>query len=132
MGEEGVDLERSEASFQMVATTDRTVTEALDRIEKDLGLTEQEVASALGVSTQVIERWRHRQATPDRETAQRLDQLVALYHHLRETLAPEAVPGWLRWTPEYLGGITPADAIVRGQTDRVEALLTVIDHGIFT
>jgi transcriptional regulator with XRE-family HTH domain len=116
----------------MVATTKRTVTEALDRLETDLGLTEQELASALGVTRGAIERWRRGGSTPNHETRQRLDQLIALYHHLRETLAPEAVPGWLRWTPEYLGGITPADAIARGQGDRVEALLTVIDYGIFT
>jgi transcriptional regulator with XRE-family HTH domain len=116
----------------MVATTSRTVTEELDRLETDLGLTEQEVAAALGVTMGAIERWRGGESSPNRETRQRLDQLGALYHHLQETLAPEAVPGWLRWTPEYLGGMTPAEAIARGQGDRVEALLTVIDYGIFT
>jgi transcriptional regulator with XRE-family HTH domain len=116
----------------MVATSNLSLTDALDRLAADLGLSEAELASALGVAAETVARWRRGDESPDQEARQRLDRLVALYYHLRETLAPEAVPGWLRWTPEYLGGITPADAIASGQGDRVEALLTIIDYGIFT
>jgi len=116
----------------MVAATSQTLNELLDLLVADLGLTEHEVASALGVPTDAIECWRRGDLTPDREPRERLGQLVALHRHLHETIAPEEVAHWLRWTPHYLGGITPADAIARGQSDRVEALLTIIDYGIFT
>lgn len=116
----------------MVATKSDTVIETLGRIEKDLGLSVVELGSALGVSADTIECWRCGDSTPDGEARQRLDQLLALREHLRETLAPDSIRDWLRWTPVYLGGITPAEAIARGQADRVETLLTIIDYGIFT
>jgi transcriptional regulator with XRE-family HTH domain len=116
----------------MVVASRRSLIESLDTIEEDLGLSEVELASALGVTPSQIQYWRRGDVAPDQEACQRLDQLLALHHHLVETIAPEEVANWLRWTPEYLGGITPADAISGGQSDRVEALLTIIDYGIFT
>lgn len=115
----------------MVATRSRTFIDDIDRLEADLGLTVPELASALGVTAGTLGQWRHGKAIPSHDVRRRLDQLLALHDHLYETLAPEAVPDWLRWTPTYLGGTTPADAIAEGQADRVEALLTIIDYGMF-
>jgi transcriptional regulator with XRE-family HTH domain len=123
---------QSELDFAMVETSSLTLRESLDLIERDLGLSEFELASALGVAVSNIQRWRCGEAAPNQATNQRLDQLVALHRHLFESIEPEDVAGWLRCTPVYLGGITPADAIANGQADRVEALLTIIDYGIFT
>jgi len=79
-----------------------------------------------------IRRWRCGRAVPSPKANQRLDQLLELHDHLYESIAPDEITNWLRWTPAYLGGITPVDAITQGQADRVEKLLTIIDYGIFT
>ncbi|HEY7032883.1 MAG TPA: helix-turn-helix transcriptional regulator [Thermomicrobiales bacterium] len=116
----------------MVAATDRAVTEALDRIEKDFGLTEQEVASALGVTMTAVEDWRRGESSPNRAVRQQIDRLLELRHHVYETFHPDDVVAWLHESHHYLGGLTPAASLQARQYDRVEALLTVIDHGIFT
>ena len=64
-------------------------------------------------------------------TRKRLENLLALRDHLFEALKPDAVASWLREKPRYLGGATPADSIARGDFDRIGALLTIIDYGMF-
>jgi transcriptional regulator with XRE-family HTH domain len=115
----------------MVAVRAQALGETIIRLQQALGLSIEEVASALGVTAQVAERWQHGESMAEPETKNRLDDLVALHDHLYETLKPDAVPRWLRERPRYLGGDTPADTIARGDFDRIEALLTIIDYGMF-
>jgi transcriptional regulator with XRE-family HTH domain len=115
----------------MVATRTHTPGETLDQLQKDLGLSTEELASALGVTVPTVKQWQHRSSIPREEAKTRLDSLLALHGHLFETLKPEAVPRWLREKPTYLGGATPAETIARGDFDRIESLLTIIDYGMF-
>jgi hypothetical protein len=116
----------------MVATSSRVLSEALNQLKADLGLLPQELASALGVTTATVDGWRHGDSTPHHEARRRFDELVAIRHHLFETFDPNDVVSWLHESHHYLGGRTPAASIQAGEGSRVEALLTVIDHGIFT
>jgi transcriptional regulator with XRE-family HTH domain len=120
----------------MVAIRVDALDETIDRLETDLGLSTEELASALSASRQDIERWTLGKARPNAETRRRLDALLALYEHLHETFRPEGIPGWLRAPNRYIGSITkrqttPAEAIVKGEFDWVEGALVVIDYGMF-
>ena len=115
----------------MVAVSAQASGEAINRLQRDLGLSLEELASALGVTAPIAERWQLNESLSKPEVQDRLDKLLALRDHLSETLKPDAVPRWLREQPRYLAGATPAETIARGDFDRIEALLTIIDYGMF-
>ncbi len=116
----------------MVATRTQALGETLDQLRRDLGLSTGEFASALGVTVPTAKQWQYRSSIPLEEAKTRLDDLMALHRHLFETLKPDAVPRWLREKPAYLGGATPAETIARGDFDRIESLLIIIDYGMFS
>jgi transcriptional regulator with XRE-family HTH domain len=115
----------------MVATRTQTLGDTLDQLRRDLGLSTEELASALGVTVPTVKQWQHRSSIPQEDAKTRLDDLIALHGHLFETLKPDAVPRWLREQPTYLGGATPAETIARGDFERIESLLIIIDYGMF-
>lgn len=115
----------------MVATRTQTLGETLDQLQNDLGLSTEELASALGVTVSTVKQWQLGASITRQEVKTRFDDLLALHSHLFETLKPEAVPRWLREKPTYLGGATPAETIARGDFDRIESLLIIIDYGMF-
>ena len=120
----------------MVAIRTKAFGEIIDRLERDLGLSTEELASALGVPVLTVERWRRDTSAPDAESRRRLDDLMALHAHLHETLKPEGIPRWLREPNRYISSITkrwttPVEAIEGGHFDWVDNALGIIDHGIF-
>ena len=116
----------SATSIKAVANVDRLVTQ----FERELRLTTAELASALGVSTRTINRWRTGETLPQREARVKLAALIELRDHLFRTFEDEGVPVWLRSPNRYLGGVTPAEMLRLGRFERVEAALEVIDSGI--
>ncbi len=105
---------------------------SLDVLRDDLGLTPQELASALGVSPRTIGRWRTGElVAPPGETGKRLEELWLVHERLFETVREDAVPEWLNTRRSFLGNLTPTEVIRAGRADRVLELLTVIDHGIY-
>ena len=104
----------------------------IEQLERQLGLSADELARALGVSLRTLERWRAGESYPQREARRRLKALLDVQEHLSETFrSAEAARGWLHDDNRYLGGLTPADALRAGRFDRVEAALTALDSGIF-
>jgi uncharacterized protein (DUF2384 family) len=119
---------RRPSASVLEALPDRIV----DQASAELGLTHDELARALGVSTRTLERWRQDNRYPQRATRRRLRALLDLTRHLRATFdTPEATATWLHAPSRYLGGLTPADAIRVGRFDRVEAALEALDSGVF-
>ena len=121
--------------FAPVATT-KTVApildQTLDRLARDLGLSNTELATVLGVAPDLLARWRAGQAAPADEAKQRLVQLQDLHWHLCDTfITPTAIPEYLRTPLPYLGRQTPVDALLAGRIDRVEAALEALDSGAF-
>ena len=113
-------------------TTPHALEQALDRLQADLGLSDAEVATVLGVTPHLLARWRTGDAIPEGASRQRLAQLRALHRHLCDTFdSPAALPGYLRSELRYLGGMTGLDALLAGRIDRVEAALEALDSGAF-
>ncbi|MGH2534990.1 MAG: helix-turn-helix domain-containing protein [Thermomicrobiales bacterium] len=115
----------------MVQATSRPVGDQIEQIQQRLGVSDEEIASALGVAPRTVASWRRQDAMPERAARQRLEALAALDRHLHDTLKAETVAPWLRTRPHNLGGMTPAEVIANGEFDRIEGLLTVVDHGMF-
>jgi transcriptional regulator with XRE-family HTH domain len=107
-----------------------TPREALDALEKSLGIREEELAQALNSNRRTLRRWRAGAARPRPLARQRLAELLRLQERVRGTFRGRgAVRRWFHSESRYLGGITPAEAIRVGQLDRVETALEALDSG---
>ena len=115
----------------MATVVEQTITDTIARFERDLGLTSQEIAAALGISLRTLERWRKGESLPQREGRQRLDELLSLHNHVLDLFEENGGAQWLRAQNRYLKGLTPAEMIRLGHFDRVEGAIGVIEHGIF-
>ncbi|CAN5119123.1 hypothetical protein BH23CHL1_BH23CHL1_05170 [soil metagenome] len=115
-----------------MVTIDITPRQAIEQLEHDLELAPDELALAMGVSTRTLVRWRAGATYPQREARQKLAEMIALNHHLRDTFRTEkGIRSWMHASSRYLGGLTPADAMRAGRIDRVEAALEALDSGIY-
>ena len=113
-------------------TTPETLAQVLDRLGRDLGLSPAELATVLNTTSAETAGWRAGAGGPPDEVGERLTKLRELYWRLCDTFNPPAIiPAYLRTGLPYLGGLTPADALLAGRVDRVEAALDALDHGIF-
>jgi len=98
-----------------------------------LGLTDEALTQATRVDVRTLQRWLRGTTFPQNEARTRLAALEILHQHLLDFFASEEdAQAWLFSDSRYLGGLKPADAILVGRTDRVEAALEAIASGIFT
>ena len=104
----------------------------IEGLERDLGISIETIALALGVDRRTVERWRANQSVPQGKTRERLGELVALRDRLLRTCGtPEAAQEWLRASSRYLGGFTPEEALKAGRLDRVRADLDGLAAGVY-
>jgi transcriptional regulator with XRE-family HTH domain len=110
--------------FTVLATTPA---DALDALEKSLGIREDELAQALDSDRRTLQRWRTGAAYPQRQARQRLAELLTLRERVRAVFKRRgAVRKWFHSESSHLGGITPAEAIRVGRSDRVDAALEAL------
>jgi len=106
--------------------------EVVTHLKDRLGLSDQELAQALGVHTRTVERWREGASYPQHEAREKLRALTQLTEHLTETFsAADAVQAWIHSSSRYLAGLTPVEALRAGRIDRVEAALEALNSGFF-
>ncbi len=124
--------EKSTMNALSAALLERTPRQALDALEQGTGLSEDELAQALGTSRRTIQRWRTGTAYPQQATRHRLAELLDLQRRVQETFdGPDAVRLWFQSPSRYLGGISPAEAVRVGRPERAEAALEALHSGIF-
>ena len=115
-----------------MALLEQTPRQALDALEEGIGLSEDEVAQALGTSRRTLQRWRVGTAYPQQAMRQRLGALIDLMQQVQGTFeGAEAPRRWFHNPSRYMGGVTPAEAIRVGRLDRVEADLEALRSGAF-
>lgn len=123
----GQSLKRSDAVAALMRL-DRV----LDQLERELGLSRDDLARVLGVHPRTLDRWAVGESLPQREARQHLEQLLELQRHLTDSFrTAEAARTWLHSDNLYLGRLAPADALRVGRPDRVEAALEALDSGVF-
>jgi len=109
-----------------------TVAELIWKLERDLNLSPQEIAQALGVHPRTVDRWLEGDIPQRNEGRQRLDALEDLRNRIYRTFSSqEAAQAWIQRENRYLGNISPAEFLRTGRLDRVSAALEAIDSGYF-
>ena len=111
---------------------DRTPRQALDILEEQTGLSENELAQALGTSRRTLQRWRAGTAYPQVAARQCLGELLLLAEQVRETFESEdAARLWFQSASRYLGGMSPAEAVRVGRVEKAEEALEALRSGIY-
>ncbi len=109
-----------------------TAGQALEQLERDLGLEADELAGALDVTARSVERWRTGATYPQRDARERLVTLLRLDSRLKETFdSRDAIRLWMHTANRYLRGLKPVEAARVGRFDVIEAALDALDAGIF-
>jgi hypothetical protein len=108
-----------------------SIRQVLDRVQRDLALTSDELAAVLGLSPAQLEDVRTNSAHLPPAAGQRLEQLVALDERLLDSFQPDSVVVWIRSGLRYLHGETPLAVLSDGRFDRVAIALDALDAGIF-
>lgn len=111
---------------------DTTPRQAIERLERDLGLTPQDLCGALNISRRTLERWRNGEAYPQRESREKLAELIELNEYFQDGfVSPEDTRQWVHSKSRYLKWATPAEMIRLGKFDQARGALVVIEHGIY-
>jgi len=124
------------SQLKMADAVDRGLpTDSLDRVKMVLGLSDVEVAHALGISLKTIHRLRK---DPGRhlssQASDRLYRLARLYQLANDVLEdPESAREWLRSPQIGLDNRVPLDLTTSEAGSReVEALLMRIEYGVIS
>lgn len=124
------------SQLKMADAVDRGLpTDSLDRVKMVLGLSDVEVAHALGISLKTIHRLRK---DPSRhlssQASDRLYRLARLYQLANDALEdPESAREWLRSPQIGLDNRVPLDLMTSEAGSReVEALLMRIEYGVIS
>ncbi len=104
---------------------------AFERLRADLGISSEELADILGIPTRTLAR-RTERFKPDE--SERLLRLGSVLRKAADVLeGPESVRRWMTQPKRALGGLTPLRCCDTDMGAReVEALLTRIEHGVFS
>jgi putative toxin-antitoxin system antitoxin component (TIGR02293 family) len=102
--------------------------------KRSLGLTNEELAALLGVSTRSLARWDPARGRLDSVAGDRLYRVARLFDTAVAVLeSHDAAVRWLRSPQRALGGAVPLDlATTDVGTRAVEALLGRMEHGVYT
>lgn len=99
---------------------------------REVRLSDEELAGALGATTRTVNRWRTGESVPQHASRERIESLVALIERLSATFrSADAATLWLRTGSEYLDGLPPIEALRAGRLDAVGAALEALDSGIY-
>jgi DNA-binding transcriptional regulator YiaG len=95
---------------------DREMAEAVDvvALRKTLGLTQEEMASAAGVSTRTLQNWETDGPSP--AATRRLRDLSELARTLGDYMSTADIPKWLRSPNQTFRGSAPIALLAEGRT----------------
>ena len=106
--------------------------QAIEILQRDLGLTMKDLHIILDTTPRNIERWINEQAHPQTKARQQLAQLMELHRHLEAMFMDwDSARAWLNAPSRYLGEITPLEAARAGRLDRTRAALVALDAGVY-
>jgi putative toxin-antitoxin system antitoxin component (TIGR02293 family) len=105
----------------------------LYQVRTRLGLSQEALAQALGVSARTIVRWEGQTAVPSRLARDRLERLAEVVRLAEQIFPGPALASWLETPNPTLGDRTPLEVLAtRGGLDEVYHLLGRLAWGIPT
>ena len=96
----------------------------------DAGLSQVEIAKAVGASLRTVQGWAAGTSTPKGIKAQRLLDLKYLVEELSDRYTEEGIQIWLHARNRNLDGRRPIELLAEGQTDAVVAEVDRITGGM--
>ncbi len=106
---------------------------SLPRLRAQLGLSQEALAQALGVSARTIVRWETQASIPSRLASERVERLAEVLRLAEQLFPGSALTAWLRTPNPTLGGRIPTDVMAtRGGLDEIFHLLGRMAWGIPT
>jgi putative toxin-antitoxin system antitoxin component (TIGR02293 family) len=108
-------------------------TPPLSQLRTRLGLSQEALAQALGVSARTVVRWEGQSSVPSRLARDRLERLTELLRLAERIFPGPALPAWFATSNSGLGGRRPLEVLAtRGGLDEVYHLLGQLAWGIPT
>ena len=96
----------------------------------DAGLSQEEIANAVGASLRTVQGWAAGSSTPKGLKAQRLLDLKYLVEELGDAYTEEGIQIWLHARNRNLEGRRPIELLAEGQADAVMAEVDRITGGM--
>ena len=112
----------------------KQVAKALSWAEREIELTDEEVAGALGgVSTRTVARWREEAQRPQQSAVIAAETILVLAKALSAVFGndKDRMQEWLHGPLDAFRGRTPLRMITQGDAAKVLTLLANIDAGVF-
>jgi DNA-binding transcriptional regulator YiaG len=94
-----------------------------------LGLTQELFARLVGVSQRSVSAWEGGGEIGD-ASVRRIRELERLADELQKSMRADFIPTWLVSANEGLGGLSPLEAMERGESDRVWRSVFLLGSGI--
>ena len=112
----------------------KQVAKALSWAEREIELTDEEVAGALGgVSTRTVARWREEAQRPQQSAVIAAETILVLAKALSAVFGndKDRMQAWLHEPLDAFRARTPLRMITQGDAAKVLTLLANIDAGVF-
>jgi transcriptional regulator with XRE-family HTH domain len=97
------------------------------RIREVAGLTDRQIAAAVGAAPSTVRDWLALRSSPTGDRAARVAELSEIVDRLGRVVKPEYIPVWLSKPVEALDDHTPLDLISRGQARRVARVVSALE-----
>jgi DNA-binding transcriptional regulator YiaG len=96
---------------------------------RKLGLTQEVFSRLIGVTQRSISGWEKGSEIND-VSSRRVKEMDRLAEELKKVMKQEFIPHWLVTPNDALGGISPIEAMARGENDRVWRSVFLLGSGI--
>jgi transcriptional regulator with XRE-family HTH domain len=117
-------------SDQLTAdSTENTAGTSIRRRREFFGLSQEEFARLVGSSARSVANW-ERGRPMSAQVRQTMTTLADIQVRLVNLIRPDYIGRWLRIQVPALGGVSPLEAIERGQAERVYRLLMGLEEGL--
>jgi len=100
-------------------------------IEEKGAMRSVDVANLLGTRPETVSRWNKGKAFPRPETERLLLELEYIVDQLSDFYEPKDARLWVFSRQKLLDGVTPAELIQRGETERVIAVVNQLRDGAY-
>jgi uncharacterized protein (DUF2384 family) len=108
----------------------RTTRATIEWASEDLGLSYDQIGSAVGADRRTIHRWRAAESRPSRTHQERVEKLQQLRYLLESAFRDErAVLEWLHSPVPAFRGRSPLSLLREGQLDELIEAVATLDAG---